>query len=169
MSGKVIGLHMNNGFAGSYARQPDMGIQTRPNVGDAVIQFGDPLYASGAGVKKADASFTAAKFVGIAARQIQTQLNFLNQAENGAGEYPKNAPVPVFQLGRINVKVQSGTPAIYGDVYVFTATGTNSEPIGTFGCTSDSEKNVKLTNAQWGSSKDANGIAELVIMTAINA
>lgn len=169
MSGKVIGLHMNNGFAGSYARQPDMGIQTRPNTGTTTIQFGDPLYKSGAGVKKADGSFTAAAFVGIAARQMQTQLGFLNQAENGGGEYAPNAPVSVFQLGRINVKVQSGTPAIYGDVYVFTSVGTGNEPIGTFGCASDSGKNVKLTNAQWASSKDANGIAELVILTAINA
>ena len=31
MSGKTIGLEMNNGFAGSYARQPDMIINTQPN------------------------------------------------------------------------------------------------------------------------------------------
>lgn len=167
MSGKVIGLTLNNGFAGSYSRQPDMSIQTRANVGSDNIQFGDCLYASGTGVKKADASFTAATFVGIAARQVQTQLTY--NAQNAGGEYPPNAPVPVFQLGRINVYVTSGTPALYGDVYVFTAVGTGSEPIGSFGCASDAGKNVKLTNAQWGSTKDANGIAELVILNTINA
>lgn len=167
MSGKVIGLTLNNGFAGSYSRQPDMSIQTRPNVGSAPIAFGSCLYASGNGVKAADASFTAEKFVGVASRQVQTQLNYLNQ--NGAGEYPVNAPVSVFQLGRINVQVASGSPALYGTVYVFTAVGTNNEPIGSFGCASDSGKNVALTNAQWGGTKDANGIAELVILNTINA
>ena len=35
MSGKVIGQRFNNGFAGSYARLPEMHIYTKPNTGDA--------------------------------------------------------------------------------------------------------------------------------------
>lgn len=168
MPGKVIGLNLNNGFAGSYDRQPDMSIQTRPNVGSSAIAFGSILYASGNGVKAADASFTAAKFVGVASRQVQTQLSYINQ--NGAGEYPVNAPVSVFQLGRINVICKSGTPALYGDVYVrITADGAKS--VGDIEARSDNDsgKCVKLTNAQWGGTADANGVAELAILNTINA
>lgn len=168
MSGKVIGLTLNNGFAGTYSRQPDMSIQTRPNVGSAPIAFGSALYASGVGVKAADASFTATKFVGVASRQVQTQLNYINQ--NGAGEYPVNAPVAVFQLGRVNVICKSGTPALYGSVYVrITASGTKA--VGDFEARSDDDsgKCVLLSNAQWGSAADANGVAELVILNTINA
>ena len=33
MSGKTIGTAFNHGFAGSYARQPNMTINTKPNTG----------------------------------------------------------------------------------------------------------------------------------------
>lgn len=166
MSGKTIGLTMNHGFAGSYARQPDMIINTKPNVGTDDIAFGAPLMQAAGGVTFPTASLTAANFVGVAARQIQTSDNYF--AQNDAGKYKQNEPVSVFQRGRINVFVASGTPALYGDVYVRTVAATG-KAIGDFECAADSGNNVKLTNCQWGGTKDANGIAELVIFAGIGA
>ena len=166
MSGKTIGLQMNNGFAGSYARQPNMVINTKPNIGSTAIPFGAPVMQASGGVQFPTASLTAANFVGVAARQIQTPNNFL--AQNDAGEYVQNDAVAVFQQGRINVKVSQGSPAMYGDVYV-RITADTGKNIGDFECASDSGKCVQITNCQWGGPKDANGIAELVIFTGIGA
>lgn len=166
MSGKTIGLNMNNGFAGSYARQPNMVINTKPNIGATAIPFGAPVMQGTNGVQFPTASLTAANFVGIASRQIQSADSYLNQ--NGAGEYKQNDAVPVFQQGRINVKVADGTPAMYGDVYVRIVAATG-KAIGDFECAADSSNNVKLDNCQWGGPKDANGVAELVIFTGIGA
>lgn len=166
MSGKTIGMNFNNGFAGSYARQPNMCINTKPNTGTVAIPFGAPVMQSSNGVKFPDSTLTADNFVGIASRQIQSSTDFLNQ--NGAGEYQVNDAVPVFQQGRVNVYVADGTPAVYGDVYIRkVASGTKK--VGDLECTADSTNNVKLSNCQWGGPKDANGVAELVIFTGIGA
>lgn len=166
MSGKTIGLNMNYGFAGSYARQPDMVITTKPNKDTNAIKFGTVLMQASGGVKAADATLTAGTFVGIAARQIQSASVY--NAQNGAGQYEPNEPVSCFQVGRINVFVADGTPALYGDVYVrVVASGTKA--VGDIECAADSTNTVKLTNCQFGGPKDANGIAELVIFTGQGA
>ena len=166
MSGKTIGLNMNYGFAGSYARQPDMVITTKPNKDTNAIPFGTVLMQATGGVKAADATLTAGTFVGIAARQIQSAAVY--NLQNGAGQYEPNEPVSCFQVGRINVKVADGTPALYGDVYVrVVASGTKA--VGDIECAADSTNTVKLTNCQFGGPKDANGVAELVIFTGQGA
>lgn len=172
MSGKVIGQRFNNGFAGSYARLPEMHIYTKPNTGDASIPFGAPVMQGGIGVKAVDGTLTAETFVGIAARQVQSATDYLNQ--NGAGEYVKNAAVPVLQAGRINVFVANGSPALYGKVYVRTkAEGTHK--VGDFECApatlsdSSTPATVELTNCKWGGTKDANGVAELCVATGTGA
>ena len=166
MSGKTIGTVFNHGFAGSYARQPNMTINTKPNTGSVVIPYGAPVMQNGVGVKFPDNTLTAANFVGIASRQIQTPDSFLTQ--NGGGEYQVNDAVPVFQQGRINVFCADGTPAMYGDVYVRTVAN-GSKHVGDFECASVLNENVQITNCQWGGPKDANGVAELVIFTGIGA
>ena len=40
---QIIGKEMPHGFAGSYARQPDMIVETRPAGGETAIPFGAPL------------------------------------------------------------------------------------------------------------------------------
>lgn len=166
MSGKTIGLICNHGFAGSYARQPDMIINTKPNVGSADIPFGAVVMQDTGGVKLADATLTAANFVGIAARQIQTAASFT--AQNDAGIYAQNDAVSVFQRGRINVKVADGTPALYGNVYVRIAVN-GTKQIGDIECAAVTSETVQLTNCQWGGPKDANGVAELVIFNGVGA
>ena len=77
----------------------------------------------------------------------------------------------VFQRGAINVKCQRGTPALGGGVYVrITATGSfSTAAVGGFEAEDDSGKVVQLTNCQWAGPADANGVAELRILTMNNA
>lgn len=170
MSGKTIGQRFNNGFAGSFSRQPEMQIFTKVNTGDTPIPFGAPVMQGGAGVKFVDGTLTAATFVGVATRQVQSALDYLNQ--NGAGEYVKNAAVPVIQAGRVNVVVTNGTPAIYGKVYVCTV-GNGTYKVGDFVATPASDLVdkyvIELTNCKWCGSKDANGVAEISVASGTGA
>lgn len=166
---QVIGKEMPHGFAGCYARQPDMIVETRPAGGETPIPFGAPLVydATKPAVVAAGATFAAANFVGVAGCEIKSALTYLDQQ---AGQYAPGDAVSVFQRGSINVKAY-GTPALGGTVFVRTAaSGTYStEPVGAFTATNESGSTVALTNCQWGGAADANGIAELVILTRANA
>ncbi|GHV35099.1 hypothetical protein FACS1894187_07070 [Synergistales bacterium] len=167
MPGKVIGKSLNNGFAGSFARTPDSIIVTRPNNGGDNILFGTVLVYDGTGgVKAADDAFTATAFVGIAGRETKSALNYLDQ--DGGGEYAPEEAVSVFQRGSINVLCKQGTPAVGGRVYVRVEEDTG-KAIGDIEAVADGNNSIALTNAQWGGSKDANGVCELVLLTRINA
>lgn len=165
---QVIGATMTAGFAGSYARQPDMIVNTRPAGGSAPIHFGAPLKYDGTNVVQMGASAEAAQFVGVAAREIKSALTYLEQS---TGQYAPGDPVSVFQRGSIQVYCQRGTPALGGAVYVrITANGSyETAVVGGFEAEADSANTVQLTNCQWGGPPDANGIAELVILTRLNA
>ena len=167
---QIIGKDMPHGFAGCYARQPDMIVETRPAGGETPIPFGAPLVydATKPAVVAAGATFAAANFVGVAGCEIKSALTYLDQQ---AGQYAPGEPVSVFQRGSINVKCYDGTPALGGAVYVRTKTsGTyTTGVVGGFSATNESGSTVALTNCQWGGPADANGIAELVILTKQNA
>mgnify|MGYP000034350369 CR=1 FL=1 len=168
---QTIGKIMPNGQAGSYARQPDMIVNTRPLGGSDNVQFGLPLkYDSDGNVVLMGASSTAAQFVGIASREIKSSLNYLDQS---VGEYAPEEAVAVFQRGAINVKCQKGTPKTGGDVYIRVAANDAAPTavVGGFEAEADTTvaNTIKLTNCQWAGPKDANDIAELRILTMINA
>ena len=166
---QVIGKDMPNGFAGSYARQPDMIVNTRPAGGSTAIDFGTPLKYDGSGnVIPMGASATADEFVGIAGRELNSALTYLTQSP---GQYAVGDPVSVFQRGAINVYCQRGTPKVGGTVYVrITANVSYSTAVvGGFEAEADSSNSVALTNCQWAGPPDANGIAELRILTMLNA
>lgn len=165
---QVIGTTMTAGYAGSYSRQPDMIVETRPAGGSATIPFGAPLVYSTGTVVQMGASATATQFVGVAGREIKSSLSYLEQTP---GEYAPGDAVSVFQRGSIQVYCQRGTPALGGTVYVritYNATYQTAQ-VGGFEAEADSPNSVALTNAQWGGAPDANGIAELVILTRNNA
>ena len=162
---QVLGTDMPHGFAGCYARQPDMIVTTRPAGGTANIPFGAPLiYDSSKNVIQADATATAATFVGVAAAEIKSSLDYLNP---GTGAFAPGEAVGVFQRGSINVKCYDGSPALGGTVYVRTGTSETytTGVVGGFSANNESGKTVALTNCQWGGPADANGIAELVLLT----
>lgn len=166
-----IGTTMPHGFAGSYARQPDMIISTRPAGGAEQIAFGAALkYDANGAVEPMGAGDTAVQFAGVAAQEVKSALNYLEQ---GTGTYAPGEAVPVFQRGAINVKCQNGTPQLGGKVYVRVAANENLPlaAVGGFEAVADSTaaNTVQLTNCQWAGPADANGIAELRILTMNNA
>lgn len=165
---QIIGESMTHGFAGSYARQPDMIVNTRKAGGTDAIAFGTPLKYSEGTVIPMGANSTAAQFVGIAGREIKSSLSYLDQAP---GQYAVGEPVSVFQRGSINVLCQKGTAALGGAVYVRIAANTSypNAAVGGFEAEADGSNTIQLPNCQWGGAADANGIAELVILTRPNA
>lgn len=168
---QIIGKEMNHGFAGCYARQPDMIVNTRPAGGTENIVYGTPLKYNATGeVVPMGTGDTAALFVGIAGFEIKTALTYLEQS---AGQYAPGEAVPTFQRGAINVICQKGTPKLGGKVYLRVAAneaapsavvgGLEAEPDSTAANT------VELTNCQWAGTADPNGVAELRILTMNNA
>lgn len=167
MPGKVIGQTLNHGFAGSYARHPDMLIMTRPNGSAENIVFGTALeVAPGGKVIPATATITAATFAGVAGKEIKTQLNYLDQ--NAGGVYAPNETVSVFQRGSINVLCPNDSPAANGPVYIRISVD-GAKQIGDFEAVSITGENVLIPNAQWGGVKDINNVAELVLLYRVNA
>lgn len=168
---QTIGSSMPHGFAGSYARQPDMIVATRPGGGTDEISFGAALkYDASGNVVMMGSGDDAAAFVGVAAREMKSSLTYLDQS---AGAYAPGDAVSVFQRGAINVKCQKGTPKLGGDVYVRVAANSAvpGAAIGGFEAEADStaSNTVKLTNCQWAGPADTNGVAELRILTMQNA
>ena len=157
---QTIGLNMSHGFAGSYARQPDMIVNTAPLGGTAVIAFGTPLVRGENGaVIPMGAGNTGNQFIGVAGREVKSPAGFFNQ---NVGQYAPEEPVSVFQRGCINVKCQKGAPSIDGTVYV-RVTASGSYVVGGFEAEADGENTVALVNAQWNGPADNNGVAELRI------
>lgn len=157
---QTIGLNMSHGFSGSYARQPDMIVNTAPLGGTEIIPFGTPLVRGENGVVlPMGAGNTGNQFIGVAGREVKSPAEFFNQ---NVGQYAPEEPVSVFQRGCINVKCQKGSPAIDGTVYV-RVTASSNYVVGGFEAEADGANNVALVNAQWGGPADNNGVAELRI------
>lgn len=163
MAGKVIGKSLNNGFAGNFARNPDLIAVTRPNNDSKNIVFGSPLMADDkGGVTCITSTFTADKFVGIAGSEHKSAFDYLDQ--NKGGEYAPKEAVTVIQRGSVSAICSNGSPVVGGDVFVRVVED-NGKAIGNLEAVADGSNSVKLTNAQWGGSVDVNGVAELVLLT----
>lgn len=171
MSGKTIGRNLNHGFAGSFARTPDMVINTRS--AEDVIKFGSVVIRGTAGyqVKACDGTIAMTNFVGIAGKEVKSAFDYANQNE---GTYQPNEAVSVFQRGSINVICANGTPECGGKVYIAKTTSAFTGAVigdifaGSPSGTANTDY-IELTNAQWGGSADANGVAELILLTRVNA
>ena len=157
---QTIGRNMSHGFAGSYARQPDMIVNTAPLGGATVILFGTPLVRgeNGAVLPMGDGN-TGNQFIGVAGREVKSPAEFFNQ---DVGQYAPEEPVSVFQRGCINVKCQKGEPTIDGTVYV-RVVASEGYSVGGFEAEADGTNVVALSNAQWNGPADNNGVAELRI------
>ena len=169
MRGQTIGKTMPHGYAGSYSGQPDMIVDSHPLEGNVAVAFGQALiYGTAGAVVPFGAAGTAAKFAGVAAREIKSATDYLGQ---NTGAYQPGEAVSVFKRGRINVICQKGNPAFGGKVYIRTkANGSYpNAKVGGFEAEEGTTNTVELTNAQWRGSADANGVAELSILTMINA
>ena len=173
MIGTVVGKTMGHGFAGSYSRQPDMIIDSVP--AGSEIGFGDPVtYDSNGNAVTIPAhlltasTFTASSFVGVASREVKSAINYIDQNK---GSYALKEIASIMKRGHINVVCQRGTAALNGDVYVRVAENASypTAKVGGFEAASDTTNSVKLTNAKWAGSADGNNVAELAILSQINA
>ena len=172
---QMFGSDMPFGFAGYYARQPDMVVRKR-SCGATNIQFGSPVkYDENKNVVAMTGTDTTAdQFVGVAGAEVNSSLNYLAPSN---GEFTPGEAVNIFCRGSINVKCYGTTaPKLGGAVYVLLnateTSGLTNVPAGSFTAMEDgttSANTVQLTNCQWGGSFDANGVAELVILTTNNA
>lgn len=157
---QTIGLNMSHGFSGSYARQPDMIVNTAPLGGTEIIPFGTPLVRGENGVVlPMGTGNTGNQFIGVAGREVKSPAEFFNQ---NVGQYAPEEPVSVFQRGCINVKCQKGSPSIDGTVYV-RVTASGNYVVGGFESEADGTNTVALVNAQWNGPADNRGVAELRI------
>ena len=167
MNGQVIGKTMPHGYAGSYSRQPDSVINTRP--AGAEIPFGIGVaYDNAMNVVPMGTAGAKNAFVGVAVREIKSATDYLNQ---NIGKYNSGEAVPVMMRGSVNVVCQRSTPSLGGAVYVRTALN-EAYPncvIGGFEAENDEGKTTMLGDCQLGGQADANGIAELVILKRANA
>lgn len=155
---QTIGASMSHGFAGSYARQPDMIVNTSPAGG--FLPFGTPLVRGDGGeVVAMGAGASGNEFIGVAGREIKSATEYNSQS---VGAYSPGEAVSVFQRGCINVKCQRGTPAVDAPVYVRVVASGNYV-VGGYEAQEDGTNSVAVPNAMWAGAADANGIAEMRI------
>lgn len=166
MPGKTIGVQFNFGYPGTISRQGDEVTRTRPlSENSADTYFGDPVILNTDGTfQKFGASDTAAKFAGVAMRRVKSSNTYITQTN---AYYAPLDPTDVIERGPVAVKCNVGTPAPGGTAYI-RVVANEAIPLGVVGgfeASADSTNTVALTNAKWGTTKDANGVAELVILT----
>lgn len=167
MPGSVIGIKLATGYVGTVSTSADNIIQAR--IAKDAIKFGDPVVLLATGeyqnVKEyvADGeTFTAAKFAGVAVREV-VQANQFDPQSNP--DYVDGAIADILTRGQCIVKYNAGTPTAGGTVYVRVAVGSDTTlPVGGFEATSDSTNTVALTNVEWTGVADSNA-AEITIKT----
>ena len=161
--GQVIGKSFFNGYAGAFTRQPDSVIDTHPAT--EKIVFGQAVTVDDKGARLIK---TADEFTGIAGATVKTPNDYTNQSE---GAYEAGEPVAVVKRGCVAVHCQNGTPAYNGDVYVRIKANTSlpKAVVGGFEASTDTGNNVKIGNVKWRGAADANGVAEVRILSITHA
>lgn len=160
MPGKVIGTSLNHGFPGTIAMQPDQIVGVGAVAEGEEILFGAPV-TQGADGAISNVTASDADIAGIAVRQVKSVYDYHNQ--NGVGSYRAKEAISILERGAITVECAYGTPTIGGTVYMRTASGSGGTAIGALEATEETGKNIALSGVVWGSGKDANNVAMLVI------
>ncbi len=171
MSGKALGISMNYGFPGTYARTPDDIVTSRQlKEGSDPVPFGACLMANSDNTySPVDATFTAAKFGGVALRTVKQAISYGQQEQTC---YNALDMVSALNRGAIVVNCNAGTPTAGGAVYVRIKANASvvGGVVGGFEAAADGENTVQLTNVQWTNGYvDANGVAEITVLTRLNA
>ncbi|SFN48590.1 hypothetical protein SAMN05216516_108135 [Izhakiella capsodis] len=161
MTGQSIYLTQPFSYAGAL---------TRPNhstVEPVVMDTTNPFAGDGLPGKKVNGKFvplaagdTAAVLYGIRVRSFPftSDKDLARQLTN-----PTNYTGDALVRGYIGVKVNAGTVADNGAVYIRVGGATATQPIGGFEAVADATatNTVLVTNAHFIGTTDANGIAEL--------
>lgn len=162
MPGKVIGTSLNHGFPGTIAMQPDQIVGLGAVKTGEEISFGVPVTQGEDGII-ANITENDTDIAGIAVRQVKSVYDYSNQ--NGIGTYREKEPISILERGAIAVICAYGTPKIGSKVYLRIAAGTGGTVIGTLEATEETGKNSLIPDCVWGSGKDSNNVALLVIKT----
>ena len=168
MPGTTIGKAMNAGYPGTFARNSDCIIANRI-VKTNTINFGEGVVLNSDNtVDPFAASCAFANFLGVAVREVKSQVVYLPQPT--VGSYLAGQPCDVIERGSVSVKCCVGTPVAGGAVYIrITA---NSGIVGSavagfeYRADDDSGKCILIANARWTTGyMDANGISEITLLT----
>lgn len=171
MTGNVIDRSLHHGYPGTPSHTPDEIIAAHPVDGGEAngILFGDPVVINSDGkVKKFGADGTAATFAGVAARVVKTPTAYPNQS---MGSYFPGDMAGIIERGAVSVQVDAGITggniAIGGTPYIrIAANAANPNAvIGGFESVADGSNTIALTNAKFSATADANGVAEITILT----
>jgi hypothetical protein len=183
----VTGLNL--GFVGTISRLGERVVATRPVLSTAAanISFGSPVviipngsgggdtYQSVADFIAGGGTFTAAKFAGVAVREVKTNLAYVSLGNNGGpitGSYAPNEMCEALERGSITVPINVGTPASQGTVYVRVALN-GAFPagvVGGFEAAADGANTVALTSVVFRTGVlDGNKVAEITLLNRVAA
>ena len=186
--GQVIPVQgLNFGLPGTISRMGDPLPVAKPVLATtpSSIKFGDPVVvipnASGGGDTVVNVydyqlaaisggqagTLTAALFAGVAIREVKTMTTFpVTPGTGQSGAYAPGEMCEFLERGTISVKVNVGTPASQGTVYVrITLNGAiPAGVVGGFECASDNGKCIALSGVVFKDGHmDANGITEITL------
>lgn len=180
MAGKVIGKHLNLGYAGRISRDADVLVENRMvKETSAEIPFGTPVILNTDNTySHFGASGTDALFAGIAVAAVKQATNYYSNEV----VYKPLERCDVLVRGTATVVCENGTPTAGGAVYVMViedAVGLPNAKIGDFFAEeykftpqggSETTATVKLTGIVWTTGYlDANKVAEVTMTTRVNA
>lgn len=165
MPGTVIGKTLNYGYPGQVSRMGDEVSRTRPvKESTANVLFGAPVVINEDGTcQLMGTGHKAENFAGVAMRRVKSASDYPNQ---NRVYYMAGEPCDILERGSVTVECVSGSPKVGGDVYVYVVAASGHK-LGEFAAVADAvaANTVKLTNARWGSGKDARNVAELTLIT----
>lgn len=186
----VTGL--NNGYLGQVSRLGERVVAARPVLATTATQinFGDPVvivpaasqlgdsYQSVADFIAGGGTFTAARFAGVAFREVKTNVQFttlFNTNNVTINSYQPNEMAEALERGSICVKINAGlTPLSQGPVYVRVAVdaGVPTGVIGGFeGAVSPiAASSILIPNVVFRTGYvDQNQVAEITLLNRVAA
>jgi hypothetical protein len=116
-------------------------------------------------------TFTAPRFAGIAVRNVKTYLTYVGLGSVQTpqiGNYGPGQIAEVLERGSITVKINNGTPASQGPVYVRTVAnaGIPAGVVGGLEAVADGTNTVVVPGVVFRTGVlDANGVAEVTILS----
>lgn len=167
MTGKAIGISLNYGYPGNYARTPDDIVASRLlDSESAAIPFGAAVCINSDNTYSAvTASTTAADIAGIALRVVKQAISY---SEQNYTEYQPGAYMSVLERGAATVVCNVGTPTANGKVYLRVKANASiaNGVVGGFEAAADSTNTIEIPNMRWTSgAMDANRICEVTLLT----
>lgn len=155
-------FRMPNGIPGDVSRQSQAKIEAQPkNASLPFASYGIPgKIASGRFVPLAGGE-TAADIYGFLVRPYPTTGRNASDPLGTSVPPADNMPADILRSGYLNVRVNAGTAALNGVVYVRIAAGTVNQPVGGIEAAADGANTIIVTGARFMSAADAGGNAEI--------